>query len=257
VRGVPVQPADLADARRRRRRQKLASIVANELIVDSLSAFLAEHFQERGAALLDLGAGSKPYSQIYEPYFERTVSLDVGHSPHGTEAVDVIASADDLPFEEGRFDCIICTEVLEHCRDPALVMSEIRRVLRPGGVALITTPFMKGLHEMPYDYYRYTPPALRDLADRAGLEVLALEHRGDMLAVGLSIASYPLTKALSRPGPWFYRYENPVVWLLLVAPQLAYLGYWRRARNGGRVSGRLTDRLSRSPLGFILTVQAP
>jgi ubiquinone/menaquinone biosynthesis C-methylase UbiE len=225
-----------ADARRRRRREKLSSIIANELIVDDLIRFLDGG---GGSALLDLGAGTKPYFDIYAPSFDRCVAVDIGREGWRTD-VDVVASADAMPFADEEFDCVICTEMLEHCPDPLSVLNEVRRVLKPGGRAFITTPFMLGLHEEPYDYYRYTPWALRALAQRAGLEVASIEPRGDWLAVALSVLMWPVAKLLSAVPA--YRYRNPVVWLLIVAPQLAYLAYWR---NCPRVK-----RWAATPLGF-------
>ena len=139
-------PTALHQARLRRRREKLATIIANETIVNALAEFLRDVASE---SVLDLGAGKKPYEAIYAPHFKHCVALDVGHSPHGTSAVDVIASADEMPFEDATFDCVICTEVLEHCSDPLGVLAEIFRVLRPGGRVFLTTPFMKGLARNP------------------------------------------------------------------------------------------------------------
>jgi SAM-dependent methyltransferase len=45
-----------------------------------------------------------------------------------------------LPFEDGAFDLVLCAETLEHVRDVQLLLSEVRRVLRPGGLLAVTTP---------------------------------------------------------------------------------------------------------------------
>jgi ubiquinone/menaquinone biosynthesis C-methylase UbiE len=46
----------------------------------------------------------------------------------------------ELPLEDSQFDLVLCAETLEHVRDVQLLLSEIRRVLRPGGTLAITTP---------------------------------------------------------------------------------------------------------------------
>jgi O-antigen biosynthesis protein len=46
----------------------------------------------------------------------------------------------DLPLEDSQFDLVLCAETLEHVRDVQLLLSEIRRVLRPGGTLAVTTP---------------------------------------------------------------------------------------------------------------------
>jgi SAM-dependent methyltransferase len=45
-----------------------------------------------------------------------------------------------LPFEDGAFDLVLCAETIEHVRDVQLLLSEARRVLRPGGELALTTP---------------------------------------------------------------------------------------------------------------------
>jgi hypothetical protein len=67
-------------------------------------------------------------------------------------------------------------------------MAEISRVLRPGGTVLLTTPFMYRVHEAPYDFFRYTPFAIRALAEDAGLQVAAIRTRGGYLSVACDVA---------------------------------------------------------------------
>jgi SAM-dependent methyltransferase len=245
------------------RRRKLGSIVANELIYRELARFLRNTYGGTSdGSLLDLGAGTKPYSRLYERYFCRCVSVDVDYSPHDIGGIDTLASADDLPFADELFDCVICTEVLEHCADPRQVLVEMRRVLKPGGRAFITTPFLVPLHEMPHDYYRFTPSGLSEVAASAGLGVLDIVPRGDYFAVALAIGQWPVTKlwhALSRilRRP-VYRYSNPLVFITVVLPQLIYLTGWRlqRARLRRRPSKALGP-LAHFTLGYVTTLERP
>ncbi len=241
-----------------RRQAKFASIITNELILLELEQFLEGHYPRRdGGFLLDVGAGTKPYAPLYEGYFADCAAVDLRTSPHDTSGLDDFASADDLPYEDCMFDCVVCTEVLEHCRNPHGVMRELRRVLRPGGHVFLTTPFLVGLHEMPNDFYRYTPSALRDLAETNGLVVVSLQPRGEYAAVALSIIQLPLTKAFQHldrlMGVRFYRPENPLVYLTIVAPQRLYLALWRRfaPTNGGPLGhwtlGYITVLAAREP----------
>ena len=69
-----------------------------------------------------------------------------------------------LPFQDGLFQRIECDAVLEHVRDPQKVMSEIRRVLAPGGYVHLVTPFCHPFHEYPKDYRRFTLDGLKELA---------------------------------------------------------------------------------------------
>lgn len=66
-----------------------------------------------------------------------------------------------LPFHEAAFDGVILTEVLEHCVDPKAAMAEVLRVLKPGGLVLVTSPFLWPDHrtEDYKDYWRFTEQA--------------------------------------------------------------------------------------------------
>lgn len=65
-------------------------------------------------------------------------------------APSVVGDGSRLPFRSASFSSVVCTEVLEHVDRPALVFAEMARVLRPGGLAYVTTPNyanLAGLHK--------------------------------------------------------------------------------------------------------------
>jgi SAM-dependent methyltransferase len=78
--------------------------------------------------------------------------------------VDVVANAEQLPFRAGMFQRAECDAVLEHVEHPERVMSEIERVLAPGGFAHVVTPFCHPFHEYPRDFRRFTTDGLKQLA---------------------------------------------------------------------------------------------
>src|SRR6266540_4584607 len=85
--------------------------------------------------------------------------------------VDVAADAEQLPFTADAFQRVECDAVLEHVHNPERVMSEIRRVLAPGGYLHLVTPFCHPFHEYPKDYRRFTIDGLKELA--GGMTVVA------------------------------------------------------------------------------------
>lgn len=85
--------------------------------------------------------------------------LDMQEGP----GVDVVASANEIPFPDNTFDLIYCLETLEHAEKPWLVCSEIQRVLKPNGVAVISSQQNFPIHMHPSDYFRYTPFGLKAL----------------------------------------------------------------------------------------------
>src|SRR5688572_24402242 len=95
-----------------------------------------------GGRMLDLGCGAKPYEQLLAPYVREHVGLDWSGSVHGIEAADLVGSAYAIPENDGAFDSIVCTAVLEHLEEPEQALRESYRVLKAGGVAIYTVPFI-------------------------------------------------------------------------------------------------------------------
>lgn len=122
--------------------------------------------------VLDVGCGQKPYRSLFE--VEEYVGMDVGQSGHDhkNEAIDVFYDGKVFPFEDNSFDSVISNEVLEHVFNPSEHLSEIYRVLKPGGNLLITVPFLWDEHEQPYDYARYSSFGLKHLLETNGLVVI-------------------------------------------------------------------------------------
>lgn len=77
---------------------------------------------------------------------------------------DIIDRHDDienLQFPDASFDAAVCWSVLEHVPHPEKAISEIHRVLKPGGQVWVQLPFLFPYHESPSDYWRVTPDGLR------------------------------------------------------------------------------------------------
>src|SRR6267154_4259870 len=84
----------------------------------------------------------------------RTVHGYVNVDLFAIPGVDVAANAEQLPFPSDVFQRVECDAVLEHVRKPEQVMSEIRRVLAPGGYVHLVTPFCHPFHQYPNDFRR-------------------------------------------------------------------------------------------------------
>ena len=92
-----------------------------------------------------------------------------------------------LPLDDGGFDLVLCAETIEHVRDVQHFLSEIRRVLRPGGELALTTPagLPLGRPEDPLSphLHRFTRRSLRRVLGELGFETRSLERRsGTLLA---------------------------------------------------------------------------
>lgn len=108
---------------------------------------------------LIIGAGYDPYLALMKK--ARSVLLtDVDGS---NTVIDHVVDAHQMNFEDASFDGVVAIEVFEHLRDPALALSEVFRVLRPGGIVLVSMPFLFRVHGDPSDFQRYTEFGMREL----------------------------------------------------------------------------------------------
>jgi SAM-dependent methyltransferase len=106
--------------------------------------------------VLDVGCGERPYEAFFASHVADYVGLDFVETPFA----DLIGPAEALPVEDASFDVVLCTQVLEHCEDPARVVSELRRVTRPGGRVLASTHGVQPYHPSPSDHWRWTHTGL-------------------------------------------------------------------------------------------------
>jgi len=90
-----------------------------------------------GTTLLDVGCREGTQSRIFRELGYEVTSIDVEKVWEGCQVVDCNRP---LPFEDNTFDVVWSSEVIEHLIDPVAAASEMRRVLRPGGALVLTTP---------------------------------------------------------------------------------------------------------------------
>lgn len=168
-----------------RRRQYRASILRGDFFVlRNLRAFLERALQQwvhADTTVADIGCGEQPLRLLVEGLGGEYTGVDVVQNIHGT--VDVIADISQVPLPGNSFGVVLCTEVLEHVPNTAAAFAELKRLCRPGGAIILTTPFMYPLHEEPYDFVRLTPHMLRQCAGEFGLEMRELTTLGDELEV--------------------------------------------------------------------------
>jgi SAM-dependent methyltransferase len=140
-----------------------------------------------GFRVLDVGSGAKPYY----PFFAEGAAEYVGVDARDSGA-ELQGPAEELPVESGRFDIVLCTQVLEHADDPARVVAELRRVVAPGGRVLASTHGVQVYHPNPVDLQRWTHEGLerlfRDNADWTSLTVAP--GSGTAACVGMLLATY-------------------------------------------------------------------
>jgi SAM-dependent methyltransferase len=142
---------------------------------------------------LDVGCGDGRLSAELDPD-ELTaadvsaVALERARSRlRGARLVELEPDA-PLPLGDAGFDVVLCAETIEHVRDVQLLLSEIRRVLRPGGTLALTTPanLPVGPRPDPLSPHlrQFTRRSLSRVLDELGFDVDSLRRRsGTLLAV--------------------------------------------------------------------------
>jgi SAM-dependent methyltransferase len=149
-----------------------------------------------GTRLLDAGAGelkNRQYcgkltyvSQDFCQYQGAGEGLDEGLNPEtwDTSGIDLVSDITAIPAPDASFDAILCSEVLEHVPEPTHALDEFARLLKPGGVMILTAPFVSNVHFAPYHFcsgfskYWYE----HHLAQR-GFAVIELTASGDWFAL--------------------------------------------------------------------------
>jgi SAM-dependent methyltransferase len=172
------------------------------------------------AVILDFGAGHGDFAQVLQQ--REVIALDV--FPY--DEVDLVCDLQTVnPFKPSSFDAIVLMNVLEHVQQPEKLLKTLAGLLRPGGSIIVTVPFMMKLHQLPYDFYRYSHLQLGNIGHEAGLEITAIEGYYDPVLLlnesMLNVRSFALpekaflTRKLSRViiaiGMWFLSGLNHLI----------------------------------------------
>jgi len=173
-----------------------------------------------GGRLLDVGCAGGYLGEILAARGYRVTGIDSpGAGRHGVPASIDLVEADldrGLPTLPGRFDIVLCADVLEHLRDPAAMLRELRGVLAPGGCLLASLPNSghayfrwnvlrgrfpqhdRGLFDRTHLHF-YTWEGWRDLFESAGFRIRTRTCSG--VPAGLALPKWdgtPIVRALER-----------------------------------------------------------
>lgn len=174
-----------------------------------MEKFLSKYATEE--RVLDLGSGGSSYGKFFPNRV--TVDIDPARKP------SIVADANSLPFRDGEFGYILCTEMLEHVKDPFQVEMEIRRVMSTGGVLILSTRFIFPIHDSPNDYWRFTPYALKLIfREWEVLELTAETRTFETLAVLLQRIAFQTTLKLNKPmkglvfiASWLFKHLDGLI----------------------------------------------
>lgn len=120
--------------------------------------------------ILDVGCGTKPYKKLFKS--TEYVGIDISSE----KSVDKLFDGVKIPYKTEKFDVVIATEVLEHALFPEKLISEMKRVLRPGGKLFITMPFVWPEHAVPIDFQRFTSFQHRRLLNKYKMKIISISQ---------------------------------------------------------------------------------
>lgn len=144
---------------------------------------------------LDLGAGTAKYKNIITEKSTEYVAFDLFPGENIDKVGDILATG----FPDNSFNTVFCTQVFEHIPTPWLAVKEIKRLLSPGGIAVVTAPFLQAYHADPHDYFRYTKEGMKSLFEKEDFEIVECGSYGRLFFVLFDFVKMS----------WFNPYEKP------------------------------------------------
>lgn len=172
--------------------------------------------------LINIGAGGEVAKLLNDLNIQvRSLDVDPKRQP------DIVANVESMDqIANSSVDVVFCIEVLEHVTHPETAVAEIKRILRPGGTLIGSTPFLLGIHDPPGDYYRFTKHGLRYLF--ASYDEVSLRERNGYFA---AIAALIYRRfALDAPLGGLAWLKVPIMLILAIA--LEQLNYFFPSSDG-------------------------
>jgi SAM-dependent methyltransferase len=178
-------------------------VLYNWLIYDINHQFLRRFSNHFAGHLYDLGCGEMPYRSWLLKYADSYTGVDWASTLHELKA-DIVADLNEaLPIDDQVADSIISLSLMEHLREPQIFLNEAHRILKPGGVMILQVPFMWGVHEAPYDYFRYTRYGLKYLFEKAGFSAIEVHPQTGFWTMWTLKFNYQSARLIG--GPWLMR----------------------------------------------------
>lgn len=162
---------------------------------------------------LDVGCGQKPYEKLFGSTQYIGLEIDTDENRRSKNA-DFFYDGISFPFQDSEFDSVVTNQVFEHVFHPDRFLREINRVLKVGGILLMTVPFVWDEHEQPFDFARYSSFGLEAMLKNHGFEIL--ENRksvADIRVIFQLINAYIYKKTVTGN-----RYVDAILTAILMSP---------------------------------------
>jgi SAM-dependent methyltransferase len=216
----------------------------NWLIMKAVNDKVRARLPQFSGTVLDFGCGIRPFEQDILQFADEYIGVDWTNTLHGLHA-DIAADLNKpLPVASECVDHVVSFEVMEHLREPQVMLAEAFRVLRAGGAITVSTPFQWWVHEAPWDYYRYTCYGHRYLFDKAGFIDIDVQPTTGFWSMWLLKLNYQ-TFRLVKGARWRRRLTRAV-----------FIPFWWLNQNLGRwIDSHWLD--ANETAGYFVTARKP
>ncbi len=149
--------------------------IFNWLIYKCQNKIIRKYSKYFKGIVYDFGCGERPYEKYILESAKEYIGIDWGSTFHKLKA-DIVADLNKpIPVENNIADVVVSFSVLEHLKEPQMMLNEASRILKKGGMIFLFVPWQWWIHEQPYDFFRYTPFGLKFLLKRAGFNEITIE----------------------------------------------------------------------------------
>jgi len=165
---------------------------------------MADKYDENNKKILDIGAQNSPYKKYFKKASYLTQDIEQNHEKSINYIGDVCEGISEI--KDGSFDYIICTQVLEHLKEPKKAFEEFHRILKKDGQLFLTTHLCFEEHMIPNDFFRFTKYGLKLIGGSAGFEVLSVTPEGGIFQTVAHIINTLPIQTLFKQGIFYYLY---------------------------------------------------
>lgn len=153
VKDYKLTTEDLRSYIKKRPQKKSYGVVQSFMRQDFKEYLATTKSSKEKPLVVDLGTFNRRF-------YSESINIDIFQEGDTDLVWDITT---ELPIESGSVDFVVCSAVLEHVNEPAKVIREMHRILKPGGRVWVDIPFMQPYHESPDDFYRFTLSGIKHM----------------------------------------------------------------------------------------------
>lgn len=190
--------------------------------IEEFIKLISKKYCFESSKVLDIWAQNSPYKK----YFSHTQYFSQDIEQSSDNSIDFVWDINNWldMIENWSFDFIVCTQVLEHIREPHIAFEEFNRILKPWGMVFLTTHLCFEEHMIPYDYFRFTRYWLKYLGESRWFILNHIEaHWWIFQLIALIFDTLLIKLFIKRDTIWYYLYIIVFTIPIFVFNSICYL----------------------------------